>query len=128
MAAKVDGVVKILNAGETIDIPELIHHTFWLVGDQDMVIEQSVTSDVEHINESHDNYFENLFGAVRDNTHPIGLLYVIVNHDNHLSAPRWVDSLLKVVVDAIAPVLGFKTHYPEYTTNCDTIPACKRYL
>jgi mannose-6-phosphate isomerase-like protein (cupin superfamily) len=126
MVYKVDGKIGRAVKGDHIDIPPFTGHTFWMEGDQDLIFNQSVTSEEEMITDGHDTFFENMYGAYQDDINPIGFVYIVISHDGCIAyLPHFMNVAIRAVLDIIAPLLGFQQNYREYTTNCDMVPGCK---
>ncbi|KAL0484389.1 hypothetical protein AKO1_005054 [Acrasis kona] len=126
-----NGEKGIKKVGESVDVRPLDHHTIWAEGNGDVEAEVLLqNSGPTPIGAGDDTYVENFYSVVRDsNGHPETMeeYYLLSGNDVYLAKyPRAVNAAIYSVVNVIAPLLGYKVHYREYTTNYDLIPPEKR--
>jgi uncharacterized cupin superfamily protein len=122
----VNGTYGRTERGGKLEIPEFISHSIWNDAEQTLIFIQSVDTEHQLIEESHDTFFENMAGATNDNLHPLAQIYIVTSHDGYLGdVPHWLNVIIIRTINFIAKLLGFEANYREYTTNCDLVPGCK---
>jgi hypothetical protein len=100
----------------------------WAAGNGDCEVKVTLTTvgPPMPIGVADDTFFENLYSVIRDSNgspNPLEMLYQLANNDVYLAGfSRTLVQLLYGAVNIIAPLLGFKRHYEEYTTNMHLIP------
>jgi hypothetical protein len=131
-----DGRTGIAKKGEIVFVPAGAKHTYWLEGEEDSSVLITLFSNVSlPIGFADESFFEvfalllliiqNFYSNERDQnykTNVIEKLYLLYANGMHIGdLPYWVNEVLSSVLHVVAPLLGFKKHYPEYTVNYDLI-------
>jgi mannose-6-phosphate isomerase-like protein (cupin superfamily) len=107
----------IVNTNDHLVIPKGVGHTFWNAGQKDLIVNITLYSSTDSANVyPADSYFENVNGVRRDSPHNIAELYIQFTHGVYRADIPYIE-LLEPVIRIVAPILGFKIQYPEYTTN-----------
>ena len=119
---EVDGVERILGAGETVAVPPGSAHTWANVGD----VEACVRMEVEPALRT-EMFFETFFGLAKDGrTNSKGLpnllsmAVILREYDDEVRLARPPAVVQRVVFTPLALVgrtLGYRGWYPEYTTE-----------
>ncbi|KAL0482738.1 polyketide synthase [Acrasis kona] len=122
----VDGKEIILTKGKSFVVQPLVKHTFWAVGEENVEVKLKITFPTDQkIGFFDDTFFENFYGTMRDtknNPNPIGLMYKLLENDVYLAEiPLSISKLLQHMLRLVAPIMGFKVHHEEYTTNYNVI-------